>query len=74
MSQGRSVPARGESGQKKPQLQALTLFTRISDRHRQLIRHIAGCRFRTKSAFFRSLLEITGKVPALGNSTHGLAE
>jgi hypothetical protein len=32
MNQGRSVPARGESGQKKPQLQALTRFTRISYR------------------------------------------
>ena len=32
MSQGRSVPARGESGQKTPQLQALTLSTRVSGR------------------------------------------
>ena len=32
MSQGGTVPARGESGQNEPQLQALTLFASTSKR------------------------------------------
>lgn len=57
MNQGKSVPARGQSGQNGPQLQALSLFRPQLQSPRDLTRQNAGCGFRSKLAFFRKLLD-----------------